>query len=748
MDNKKEQIYLASLLKGISKSKNVGYKEFITEDTEIDAIISEAEILSTGKENLSSRPKFKTSILQNINVEKDKFEYVIPPRKIALNKTVFPVKRNEINDNAETVWKDFVEEMKYIDTSEPIIFAESLFNLLFRYAVNVPANEADDVSLYDSIKSTAAISTCLYSYYKECPNGDTPFILIGGDMSGIQSYIYEIVSKYAGKNLKGRSFYLRLLSDAIVCYISKELNLYQANTIYNSGGSFYLLAPNTDSSKKKLVNCISSIEEKMFNEHGTSLFVAIDYVEVSKQTLLNSDGCNLQDTWKELFDKRDKKKQNKLNSIILKNYSSFFEPIMIGGEQLRDSVTGEEFQKNEKPYTNKELPDIEKIGNIKESTGKQILLGKLLRETDIMVKSNQAISSIDTNKEFCPIGLGIYYYFLKSSDIDKYTELQTPSSNIHIITFNTDENGICDFAEKLKTSKSLKSIEFYGGNSFNESTFEEMCENENYHRLGVLRMDVDNLGKIFQSGISKEKASFTRYSELSRSFDYFFSGYLNTIQQQGLFKDKSFIIYSGGDDLFIVGDWRAMIEMAKQIREDFREYTCFNPAFSISGGIAIVPDKYPIMRGAKHSEDEERNAKEHKCSDKEKNSISFMNFALNWDEEFMKVTSLKDNIVEGLQNNQLSKSFISKVISHWQEAAIKNHKITNFKTYWMMTYDLGRMKGRVKDNHINMLIDNCKNECCSNKTTLNNIPIVTNYHPLELWAFAARWAELETRSNN
>jgi CRISPR-associated protein Csm1 len=747
MSNKKEKIYLASLLKGINKSKNVGYDELITEDAEINAIISEAEILSIGKEKSSSKHTLKTSILQNINSGMNNEEYVIPPLKIALNKTVFPVRQNEIKGNAESVWNDFVEEMRYIDTSEPFIFAESLFNLLFRYAVNLPAVETDDVSLYDSIKSSAAISTCLYSYYKECPNGDTPFILIGGDMSGIQTYIYEIVSKYAGKNLKGRSFYLRLLSDAIVGYISKELDLYQANTIYNSGGSFYLLAPNTNFIKEKLINCISTIEEKMLNEHGTNLFVAIDFVEVNKPVLLHTNGCNLQDTWKELFEKRDKKKQNKLNSIILKNYSRFFEPIMIGGEQLRDSITGEEFQKNEKPYKNKELPDIEKIGNIKESTGKQILLGKLLRETDIMVKSNQAIATIDKSKEFCPIGLGIYYYFLKLSDIDKYKELQIPSSNIHIVTLNTDENGRCDFAEKLKTSKSLKSIEFYGGNSFNESTFEEMCENENYHRLGILRMDVDNLGSIFQSGIPKEKASFARYSELSRSFDYFFSGYLNTIQLQEEFKDKSFIIYSGGDDLFIVGDWRAMIDMAKQIREDFREYTCFNPAFSISGGIAIVPDKYPIMRGAKHSEDEEHNAKTHACFDKEKNAISFMNFALNWDEEFPKVKSLKDNLVEELQSDLLSKSFISKVMSHWQEASIKNHKITNFKTYWMMTYDLGRMKGRVKDNSAKQLIENCKNECCSNKTTLNNIPIVTNYHPLELWAFAARWAELETRSN-
>ena len=37
-------------------------------------------------------------------------------------------------------------------------------------------------------------------------------LLVGGDFSGIQKYIYKIASKHAGRSLKGRSFYLHLLS--------------------------------------------------------------------------------------------------------------------------------------------------------------------------------------------------------------------------------------------------------------------------------------------------------------------------------------------------------------------------------------------------------------------------------------------------------------------------------------------------------------------------------------------------------
>ena len=37
--------------------------------------------------------------------------------------------------------------------------------------------------------------------------------------------------------------------------------------------------------------------------------------------------------------------------------------------------------------------------------------------------------------------------------------------------------------------------------------------------------------------------------------------------------------------------------------------------------------------------------------------------------------------------------------------------------------------------------------CNKNKGTLNDESILTDYHPLELWAFAARWAELQHRTD-
>ena len=75
-------------------------------------------------------------------------------------------------------------------------------------------------------------------------------LLVGGEVAGIQDFIYDIVRKAAAKNLKGRSFYLQLLIDSLVMQLLETLDISREHIIYSSGGGFYLLAPDTDAVKK------------------------------------------------------------------------------------------------------------------------------------------------------------------------------------------------------------------------------------------------------------------------------------------------------------------------------------------------------------------------------------------------------------------------------------------------------------------------------------------------------------------
>ena len=724
--------------------------------SELGRLIKEADCLSSGMDRdseesfrddqaESSWDQFKktrmVSILQTVRAKGcDQEFFHLPVQPVTLSKGNFPRKSFDTAPDYKMLWEQFERDFKFIQANTYHAFSETLLSLLYKYATYIPSSTIHfpDVSLYDHLKTTAALAVCLYELEQEKTVVEKPFLLIGADVSGIQSYIYEIISKYAGKNLKGRSFYLRLLSDAIVRFILKELDLFQANVIYNSGGGFYIIAPNTSRVREQLQNAIATIESRLFEAHKTSLFVAIDYVEIDRDTLMHKNQKNLHNAWKELFIKRDSKKQNKFSDLISGDYNRFFVP---SGNIRRDSITGEEFGLNEKIIKEGDLL-------IKPLTKAQIELGKALRDTEIMVVADGDINYWHDKVHIAPAELGFTYYFLNRKDLEQAKDqLRASADKVSVVTLNGTD-GDCDFMGKVDGINNIYGLEFYGGNTFNNNTFEEMCETKSedaFSRLGVLRMDVDNLGEIFQNGIDANRATLSRYAALSRSFDYFFSGYLNTIWKE-IEPERSFIIYSGGDDLFIVGSWDCVINLAHRIWKDFKAYSCENPVFSISGGIAIVPATYPIMKAAEESEVEEKNAKGHVCAGQQKNSISFMDFPLNWEKEFPAVLSLKDKLVSFLESGQLPKSFISKVMSHAANADIRNHSVRRYKTFWMLTYDLSRLTQRLKTAEARSFVNQCKLEICSNLKTLAGLALETDYHALELWAFACRWAELETRS--
>lgn len=730
-----------SLSSGMDRSSGEGIKDAIDE-------------LQT--ETNTFRRKRLTPILETIDIHHRLTEGIpnpkhLPVDKLHLSKELFPQESFSSNPDYARLWREFQQEFRSIQADTYAAFAETLLALLFKYTGYIPSCTVSmpDVSLYDHLKTTAALAVCMYDYQQG--GGDahqSPFLLIGADFSGIQPYIYQIVSKYAGKNLKGRSFYLHILSDAVVRYLLKELHLFQAHVVYNSGGGFYLIAPNTPFHQAQLKKCIAVIEEHFYQAHGTSLFVAIDAIALSKDALMHREGEDLRKVWGDLFVKRDRKKMTKFSAQIEANYATFFQPAMQGGNAKRDTITGEEFAPGEPIVHRGSL-------TLKAITSGQIDLGEKLRDADmILIKEGAPLVYLEDKTHIAPADLGFTYYLLKDSDWELVKDkLRDEADRITVLTLN-GKNGNCDFLHGEREIHNIHGFEFYGGNEVDSSrlvTFEEMCDNANFARMGVLRMDVDNLGNIFQRGLPARCATLSRFAALSRSFDFFFSGYLNTIWRE-TDPERSFIVYSGGDDVFIVGSWEVTIRLAERIREDFRAFTCYNPSFSLSGGMAIIPPKFPIMKGAEESAVEEQQAKSHSVylSDGtrlEKNSISFMDTPLNWDYEYQPVKTLKNTLCALLRDGKLPKSFLSKVMRHYVNAALNEHRITHLKTYWMLAYDLNRMKERSCPEVVS-LIDNCIKEVCDKtKKTLNGCAIETNYHALELWNFAARWAELEYRSN-
>jgi CRISPR-associated protein Csm1 len=186
-----------------------------------------------------------------------------------------------------------------------------------------------DISLYDHSKLTAAIAGCMYHYCKEThtdkwnnnellkdevlkvPSNVYPYLLIGGDISGVQRFIYTITSKGALKSLKGRSFFLELLSEHIVAELLQELNITRCNLVFSGGGHFYILSYNTPSAEIAVRSVKNKIDDYLFSEFKGNLQLHLETAAFLPDEFKKASGI-----WERLSEKIEASKKKKWNNRI------------------------------------------------------------------------------------------------------------------------------------------------------------------------------------------------------------------------------------------------------------------------------------------------------------------------------------------------------------------------------------------------------------------------------------------------
>jgi CRISPR-associated protein Csm1 len=276
-----------------------------------------------------------------------------------------------------------------------------------------------------------------------------------------------------------------------------------------------------------------------------------------------------------------------------------------------------------------------------------------------------------------------------------------------------------------------------------EKTFEELTQVEPYRPdketyLGVLRMDVDNLGKIFAFGLPEKAKSFSAYATLSFQLDLFFSGYLNTLRNNVAYRDWINIIYSGGDDVFAVGRWDRLVLFASDIRKAFGKFVGRDD-LGISAGLAIVNNKFPIARAAELAGEAEKAAKQY--SDETgsmKNAFCFLGESFSW-AEYVLVKQFKDELVAMIQVHDAPKSILHRLMQYGaahksnQYYVLKKPEKLDLSYKWHLAYSLKRFADREK-SPVKEFILKIQKDLFTAKN-----------REVELKRIAARWAELELK---
>lgn len=443
-----------------------------------------------------------------------------------------------------------------------------------------------DISLYDHLKMTAAIGSCIYEYLCDAGISDYRtalvesasdyyqrdiFLMYSMDISGVQDFIYNVDSSEALKSLRSKSFYLEIMLEHIIDELLTEINLSRANLIYSGGGHAYILLPNTDEVKNKINEFDRKTRKWFIKNFGIDLYIAMGYVECSANNLMNKPEGS---------------------------YSEIFR-----GVSRRLS------QKKVCRYSTEEISELNKFDSKMHERE-----CKICGRTDMLTEENIC--------EFCASFKNISRGILDDSFVaitdtpnesnscirmpfDRYMTLVNERQLKNII--ESDSDYIRSYSKNKMYTGINVSTKLWVGDYSSSSSFEELASaSTGIKRLGVLRADVDNLGQAFVAGFPQNFSSLSRAATFSRKLSMLFKLNINSIltnPEYSIGTKKEMrnvsIVYSGGDDIFLVGAWDDVLEAGIDIHEAVEKYT--QGTLTISAGIGIFPGKYPVKSLARET---------------------------------------------------------------------------------------------------------------------------------------------------
>ncbi|GAB6101742.1 type III-A CRISPR-associated protein Cas10/Csm1 [Thermococcus atlanticus] len=496
----------------------------------------------------------------------------------------------EVPSIRSDTYSDLVKKL-WVELSQTQLKVDRTLPVLERYLTFVSSvtSEGNVISLYDHMRMTSAIALAMLhagctaeDVKKERCRKEKRFLLIEGDFSGIQDFIYGVTGKGTLKYLRARSAYLELIGWDVVLEILSRLGLTRANVIFNAGGHFLIIAQNTREAVEELEKIRKSVAEWLWEEFEGKLYLALEWEPLTGEELGRKKGENL-------FAEARRRLKKKLTLRKLRRFEEVdnaFAPRKTG--RLEEcAVCGKEVSPGELEQF--KLSDDPEIKVCRTCNGLASLGEKLPKVKGFILDRRAHDGEAVTHgpfRHFIPYygGTARGEFLLLKNTLKPPEELGDTVFIPYFVAdyFKPGEHGVATFEELAEASTGTK-------------------------RLGVLKGDVDKLGKFFG-----EMDSPSKLATASRFMDYFFKGYLKRIIEgkTGYVIDTGrlpslgdwpeepdiVVVYAGGDDFFIVGAWDQVFELAFRIRETFRAYT--GGGLTLSAGLGYFDHKTPIYRMA------------------------------------------------------------------------------------------------------------------------------------------------------
>lgn len=569
------------------------------------------------------------------------------------------------------------------------------------------------------------------------------FQLVIGDFPGVQRVIYTITSDGATKGVRGRSFFLQLLAECVARRILAERDLPMTNALYIAGSKFLLLLD----AEAQVDGIAAAINDALLETFEGDLSLVL----VNQS--LPANGISDAGTLAKIYSKLKGDETRHKTQPFRHQRNSLFSPFGVGLE-FACAISRREPREDESDAAKRD----------RETKGQWIAweqeaFGQLANDLagvgdklHYLVFSDQALDN--SEKSYPQLLYQLTGWTCRLVDADALNRNRNPGYNANIVALNrVDINplavqGIRFIAAHTPRvsagdaawwqKKHGDDEQVYAGSIRNFELLATRGQDISFARYGVLRMDVDSLGSAFSHRLTD--ATLTRRVALSNIMSRFFEGFLPRIcwelERGGepLRPDSLYLIYGGGDDLFVVGEWDLLPVLAQRIHDLFEQYC--GGVMTISAGIEVVPAHFPfyvVAELAKTALDD--NAKESRAG---KNAICLLDEVFNWEVEgnWRQLYDLKNEII-ALQAEDNKQTIIRNLLNIYNQwlADCRRYQDANLRFgpfVWRACYQLSRVKDTKRgDPAYQSRIDYLITQVTANP---------------RLCGVAARWADFELRS--
>lgn len=547
-----------------------------------------------------------------------------PIRPLTVDEGMFPQAAPSGSEALAEQRAAFYCDLDRIDRNPPGSAGEFellMDTLLQKYTWCLPAQwGGGDVCLYDAARITAAIAVCL----ARCGEQSQPFLLITGDFSGIQSYIFAVArtgARGVAKRLRARSFLIDATVAALAHTTARHLEVPMQSILMLCGGKFQLLAPNLPEQAARLEKLRRETDRYLFRRYKGEISVNLAWVP------FGPEGFSQYGTTVTRLAQALREQKNQPFAGALMGEKGWREDAF----SLYDDLAG----KTRCPSCQSRLIPAE-AESCEECALQTTVGGRLSRAHTLWYSHGSGEVELleDCYLSFSYQKAGQLYQVVRLNSWDIPPEL-----TCYPLTVRT-------MAGNLPTGADGEGLTF----------FDLADRSPGDKLLGIFKADVDNLGYLFADGFrgNGQGGTVGRVTELSRMLELFFSGYVSTLLKREY--QEIYTVFSGGDDLFLIGPWDTLADLAVRLEQAFRRFTGQNPCLTLSGALTMAAPGTHIAALAEDCEERLKQVKDQPPGrvypDKQgRDGVYFMGQIFTWEDLRRQLSIGRQLLQTALANN-------------------------------------------------------------------------------------------------